>query len=278
METTPEPRRPLTQIAHHHLREVVQAWRGSQPTGTPLRAIDATAGNGHDTLFLAGILGPQGEVAAFDIQPQALENTSARLLAHRQSDPHRQSAPLPSGGSCHQPHADATPGAQQESSLPTQHEDPHSASGSAGSPNPHSQDNLSAHHPYAVLPTDGALAAVQLFLASHAHMAEHLPQSWRGAVCAITFNLGYLPGGDKSRATLAKSTLPALNAALQLLGHGGLLSVLCYRGHSEGAAETAAIRDWLASLPKAFEHNFTDAAAEAPPHAPILLHVRHRKA
>lgn len=42
-------------------------------------AVDATAGNGHDTLFLAQLVGPEGKVYAFDIQQQALDNTKARL-------------------------------------------------------------------------------------------------------------------------------------------------------------------------------------------------------
>lgn len=41
--------------------------------------IDATAGNGHDTVFLCGLAGTQGKVLAFDIQPQAVENTKKRL-------------------------------------------------------------------------------------------------------------------------------------------------------------------------------------------------------
>jgi tRNA1(Val) A37 N6-methylase TrmN6 len=41
--------------------------------------IDATAGNGHDTLFLARLVGEGGRVLAFDIQPQALRNTAALL-------------------------------------------------------------------------------------------------------------------------------------------------------------------------------------------------------
>lgn len=44
-------------------------------------AIDATAGNGHDTLFLAQCVGAHGRVYAFDIQPQALAATQARLQA-----------------------------------------------------------------------------------------------------------------------------------------------------------------------------------------------------
>lgn len=41
--------------------------------------IDATAGNGHDTLLLAEAIGENGKVFAFDIQKQALENTEKLL-------------------------------------------------------------------------------------------------------------------------------------------------------------------------------------------------------
>ncbi|MGX7014590.1 class I SAM-dependent methyltransferase [Vagococcus silagei] len=43
--------------------------------------IDATMGNGHDTLFLAELVGIKGQVDAFDIQEQALQNTSERLTS-----------------------------------------------------------------------------------------------------------------------------------------------------------------------------------------------------
>lgn len=42
-------------------------------------AVDATAGNGHDTLFLAQLTGPSGKVYAFDIQRQAIEATRLRV-------------------------------------------------------------------------------------------------------------------------------------------------------------------------------------------------------
>jgi hypothetical protein len=44
-------------------------------------AIDATMGNGHDTLFLAGLVGVTGRVYAFDVQQAALASTRARLAA-----------------------------------------------------------------------------------------------------------------------------------------------------------------------------------------------------
>lgn len=61
--------KPITQQAHELLATYA---RGSL-------AIDATAGNGHDTLFLANLVGPTGTVWAFDIQPEALCRTAARL-------------------------------------------------------------------------------------------------------------------------------------------------------------------------------------------------------
>ncbi|WP_367872214.1 class I SAM-dependent methyltransferase [Luteolibacter sp. Populi] len=42
-------------------------------------AVDATAGNGHDTLFLAQAVGETGKVIAFDIQPEAIAATQARI-------------------------------------------------------------------------------------------------------------------------------------------------------------------------------------------------------
>ena len=42
-------------------------------------AVDATMGNGHDTLMLCEAVGPAGHVYAFDVQAQALEETKKRL-------------------------------------------------------------------------------------------------------------------------------------------------------------------------------------------------------
>ena len=44
--------------------------------------VDATAGNGHDTLFLAQLVGDEGQVYAFDVQKEAVDATLLRLLDH----------------------------------------------------------------------------------------------------------------------------------------------------------------------------------------------------
>jgi hypothetical protein len=47
-----------------------------------LRAVDATAGNGRDTLFLAKMTPAAAQIWAFDIQSSALVNTQKRLTEH----------------------------------------------------------------------------------------------------------------------------------------------------------------------------------------------------
>lgn len=62
----------LTQQAQDALRRVIR------PGDI---VIDATAGNGHDTRFLAEQVGSTGRVYAFDVQRDALEQTERRLPA-----------------------------------------------------------------------------------------------------------------------------------------------------------------------------------------------------
>jgi predicted methyltransferase len=65
------PPRP-TELAWTLLRGAVQAGD---------LVIDATAGNGHDTVFLAGCVGENGRVLAFDVQQAAIRSASARVAA-----------------------------------------------------------------------------------------------------------------------------------------------------------------------------------------------------
>lgn len=44
-------------------------------------AIDATAGNGHDSKFIASLIGQEGKLYSFDIQKEAVKNTTELLAA-----------------------------------------------------------------------------------------------------------------------------------------------------------------------------------------------------
>ncbi len=61
----------------HQSHDIVT--RAVKPGNT---VIDATAGNGGDTVFLAGLVGPEGRVWSFDIQRQAHEKTLEKLKAN----------------------------------------------------------------------------------------------------------------------------------------------------------------------------------------------------
>ncbi|ARU61602.1 16S rRNA (cytosine(1402)-N(4))-methyltransferase [Tumebacillus avium] len=94
----------------------------------------------------------------------------------------------------------------------------------------------------------GMPGRVDLKLESHAAMRDAVPRDWHGRVKAVTFNLGYLPGGDPEVVTVAESTLTALDAALELLATGGVMTVMLYSGHEQGKAETRAVLDWAESV------------------------------
>jgi predicted methyltransferase len=132
--------------------------------------IDATAGNGHDTVFLAECVGASGRVLAFDVQEAAIRSAHARV---------------------------------QEADL-------------AG--------------------------RVEFFPSSHALMAEHAAPD---SAAAVMFNLGYLPGENHEQTTETSETLAGLAVAAGLLKAGGILSVVCYPGHPEGAAEAVAVEAWM---------------------------------
>jgi predicted methyltransferase len=65
------PPRP-TELAWALLRGAIQAGD---------LVIDATAGNGHDTVFLAKCVGENGRVLAFDVQDAAIRSASQRVAA-----------------------------------------------------------------------------------------------------------------------------------------------------------------------------------------------------
>ena len=66
-------RTSLSETAHNIIREHLHAGD---------LAIDATLGNGHDSLFLAQCVGETGHVYGFDVQLQALQASRQRLMQH----------------------------------------------------------------------------------------------------------------------------------------------------------------------------------------------------
>ena len=91
----------------------------------------------------------------------------------------------------------------------------------------------------------GAPDNYTLLLESHTQMKTHAPEN---SVSCITFNLGYLPGGDHAKATKGDTSIEALTQGLSLLRKGGLISLCIYSGGDSGFEERDAVLAWLASL------------------------------
>lgn len=163
--------------------------------------VDATAGNGHDTLFLAKLVGEKGKVLAFDVQEAAIGSTRMRL---------------------------------EEA---------------------------------------GVGERAELWLESHGGL---LDRTGRGAVSAVMFNLGYLPGGDHELITEVAETAKAVVQALFSLKAGGVMTIVCYTGHPGGEEEAETVVMGLKQIQRegpigAFELEIGEPAKE---NAPFLLVVR----
>jgi predicted methyltransferase len=131
--------------------------------------VDATVGNGKDTLFLTRLVGAKGRVYGFDIQKEAIEATSLQLAEHDLSE------------------------------------------------------------------------RATLFHLGHQNLDEAIPPVHIGLIKAAIFNLGYLPGGDKTIVTRPKTTIQAIRQLLEMMASGGLIVLVIYHGHPKGAVE----RDYL---------------------------------
>ncbi len=93
--------------------------------------------------------------------------------------------------------------------------------------------------------TTSQLRRVRFIHASHERFpleAKQLP------ISLIIYNLGYLPGSDRSLTTQVATTLTSLEEAIKLVRTGGSILISCYPGHEEGLREEAALLKFTASL------------------------------
>jgi len=161
-------------------------------------AVDATCGNGNDTLLLAELVGPDGRVWAFDIQQKALESTARRLAANGLSE--------------------------RVTLVPQGHE---TLAGQVDAP-----------------------------------------------LNAVVFNLGYLPGGDRTIVTRPTTTLVALEQALGLLAPGGIVALTVYPGHQGGDAERRLAEKWAAKLRAPLFYAWRMGQINVTANAPYLILVQ----
>lgn len=116
-------------------------------------------------------------------------------------------------------------------------------------------------------------SAAKLILDSHEQMKKYCETD---SVKAVMFNLGYLPGGNHAVTTKSVTTEKALNAALEILQPGGMITVVVYPGHEAGWEEKIMLDRWLTELDwqqySALKLDFPNR----PGKAPFLLVIEKR--
>ena len=112
-----------------------------------------------------------------------------------------------------------------------------------------------------------------LFHAGHEHIAELVGEP----VDAAVFNLGWLPGTDKALRTRAETTLTAVDAALDKLKEGALMTICVYPGHSEGRDELEKLIAWGRTLPAERYDVMVRAYLNQSGDPPVLIAVKKNK-
>jgi len=82
----------------------------------------------------------------------------------------------------------------------------------------------------------------KLFLESH----ENIDKIKN--VDLIIYNLGYLPGSNKNKMTLKKSTIISLEKAVKILNPKGIIIVVSYLGHENSKEEREAVDEFMKNL------------------------------
>jgi tRNA A58 N-methylase Trm61 len=144
--------------------------------------VDATLGNGHDTLFMANLVGKNGTVYGFDVQEDAIRTSIGRLSEHGLTD------------------------------------------------------------------------RVTIFHNGHEHLSKLIPAEHHGKVKAAIFNLGYLPGSDKSVVTKPETTISAIEQLLEIMVPEGLIILVIYHGHAEGAVERDTLLTYCQNIDQKKAH------------------------
>ncbi|MBQ7474294.1 MAG: class I SAM-dependent methyltransferase [Clostridia bacterium] len=112
----------------------------------------------------------------------------------------------------------------------------------------------------------------ELFRVSHHRAPEFVKEKIRAGI----FNLGYLPGsGKKELTTMRETTLPAVDAAVGMLGEDAVLIVAVYPGHPEGMAEGEALLGYFSGISR-FRYSIAQIKLVNSPTSPYFFVVESK--
>ncbi|MCM1523265.1 MAG: methyltransferase domain-containing protein [Ruminococcus sp.] len=97
----------------------------------------------------------------------------------------------------------------------------------------------------ALLKEKGYLPRVRLIKDSHENMDRYAEKE--SAAC-ITFNFGWLPGGDHSIHTQSETSVAAVRKALRLIRKGGIISMIIYYGRDTGFKEKETLLEFVKTV------------------------------
>ncbi len=87
----------------------------------------------------------------------------------------------------------------------------------------------------------------KLFNTGHENILEVL-HDYIGKISLITYNLGYLPGYDKTITTKYNTTIKSIDSSLKLLNNKGMILIVVYPYHKEGSIEHEYIQKYIKKL------------------------------
>lgn len=97
----------------------------------------------------------------------------------------------------------------------------------------------------ALLEQNGVSHRADVLLKSHSEMDSLFEE---GAVSCITFNFGWLPGGDHNIFTNKHTSVEAIEKGLRLLKSGGIMTLIIYYGRETGFEERDALLEFLPTI------------------------------
>lgn len=95
---------------------------------------------------------------------------------------------------------------------------------------------------------------VILHLTGHENVRSVVPIEEHGKIKGAIFNLGYLPGGDKEIVTVPETTIKAVEDLLEIIAPEGIIVIVIYHGHPEGAFERDALSEFARNIPQEKAH------------------------
>lgn len=106
---------------------------------------------------------------------------------------------------------------------------------------------------------------------------ENISKYVEAPVKAGIFNLGYLPGGDKTITTAFDTTIAAVTDLFKLLTPGGRIVIVVYHGHDSGKIERDALLNNLSAWPQDKAHVLRYQYINQKNNAPFLLVIEKLK-